>query len=319
MRFIIMAAGGFLLDAVFGDPAWIPHPVCGVGALISRLEKLLRRIFPKTPKGETAAGVLLWLLVTGISFGAALAVLLVLDLISPLLRLAAETVLCGLILARNSLAKAATHVQKALEESLDAGQKAVGWYVGRDTSALSREGVLKAAVETVAENTTDGVISPLLFLLLGGAPLGMWYKAVNTLDSMIGYHNEKYEYLGKFSAKMDDLANWLPARISGLLLIASAALSGLDGKNALRIWKRDRRKHKSPNAGQTESAVAGALGVQLGGNAVYFGKTVEKAALGDAARPVEPADLGRVVRLMNLASLLVLVLGSLARLAAALL
>lgn len=319
MRFIIMAAGGFLLDAVFGDPAWIPHPVCGVGALISRLEKLLRRIFPKTPKGETAAGVLLWLLVTGISFGAALAVLLVLDRISPLLRLAAETVLCGLILARNSLAKAAAHVQKALEESLDAGRKAVGWYVGRDTSALSREGVLKAAVETVAENTTDGVISPLLFLLLGGAPLGMWYKAVNTLDSMVGYHNEKYEYLGKFSAKIDDLANWLPARISGLLLIASAALSGLDGKNALRIWKRDRRKHKSPNAGQTESAVAGALDVQLGGNAVYFGKTVEKAALGDAARPVEPADLGRVVQLMNLASLLALVLGSLARLAAALL
>ena len=317
MRFIIMAVGGFLLDAVFGDPSWIPHPVCWVGALISQLEKLLRRVFPKTPKGETTAGVLLWLLVTGISFGAALAVLLVLDRISPLLRLAAETVLCGLILARNSLAKAAVHVQKALEESLGAGREAVGWYVGRDTSALSREGVLKAAVETVAENTTDGVISPLLFLLLGGAPLGMWYKAVNTLDSMVGYHNEKYEYFGKFSAKMDDLANWLPARISALLLVAAAVLSGMNGGNALRVWKRDRRKHKSPNAGQTESAVAGALGVQLGGNAVYFGKTVEKAALGDAARSVEAADLSRVVRLMNLASLLALGLGSLARLAAA--
>lgn len=317
MRCIIMAVGGFLLDAVFGDPSWIPHPVCWVGALISQLEKLLRRVFPKTPKGETTAGVLLWLLVTGISFGAALAVLLVLDRISPLLRLAAETVLCGLILARNSLAKAAAHVQKALEESLGAGREAVGWYVGRDTSALSREGVLKAAVETVAENTTDGVISPLLFLLLGGAPLGMWYKAVNTLDSMVGYHNEKYEYFGKFSAKMDDLANWLPARISALLLVVAAVLSGMNGGNALRVWKRDRRKHKSPNAGQTESAVAGALGVQLGGNAVYFGKTVEKAALGDAARSVEAADLSRVVRLMNLASLLALGLGSLARLAAA--
>lgn len=319
MRFAILTVCGFLLDAVFGDPAWLPHPVCAVGALISRLEKLLRRVFPKTPKGETAAGVLLWLLATGISFGAALAVLLVLDRVSPLLRLAAEAVLCGLILARNSLAKAAAHVRGALGESLEAGREAVGWYVGRDTSALSREGVLKAAIETVAENTTDGVVAPLLFLLLGGAPLGMWYKSVNTLDSMVGYHNEKYEYFGKFSAKMDDIANWLPARISGLLLIAAAALSGLDGKNALRVWKRDRRKHKSPNAGQTEAAAAGALGVQLGGNAVYFGKTVEKAALGDAARPVETADLSRVVRLMNLASLLALALGSLARLAAALL
>lgn len=318
MRFVVLAACGFLLDAVFGDPVWLPHPVCGIGALIARLEMLLRRVFPKTPKGETAAGVLLWLLVTGISFGVTLAVLLALERVFPLLRLAVETVLCGLILARNSLAKAAAHVRGALEDSLGAGREAVGWYVGRDTSALSREGVLKAAVETVAENTTDGVVSPLLFLLLGGAPLGMWYKAVNTLDSMVGYYNEKYEYLGKFSAKMDDVANWIPARLSALLLIAAAALSSLDGGNALRVWRRDRRKHKSPNAGQTESAVAGALGVQLGGNAVYFGKTVEKAALGDASRPVEAADLSRVVRLMNLASLLALGLGCLARLAAAL-
>lgn len=317
MRFVILAACGFLLDAAFGDPAWLPHPVCGIGALISRLEKLLRRVFPQTPKGETAAGVLLWLLVTGVSFGGTLALLLVLERVSPLLRLAAEAILCGLILARNSLAKAAAHVRRALGESLDAGREAVGWYVGRDTSPLSREGVLKAAVETVAENTTDGVVSPLLFLLLGGAPLGMWYKAVNTLDSMVGYHNEKYEYFGKFSAKADDLANWLPARVSALLLIAAAALSGMDGGNAFRVWRRDRRKHKSPNAGQTESAAAGALGVQLGGDAVYFGKTVEKAALGDASRPVEDADLERVTRLMNLASLLALGLGSLARLLAA--
>lgn len=313
MRFAALAACGFLLDALFGDPAWIPHPVCAVGALISRLEKRLRNIFPSTPRGETAAGVLLWLCVTGASFGAAALLLAALGRVSPWLRLAAEGVLCGLILARNSLAKAAQHVETALAESLEAGREAVGWYVGRDASALTKDGVLKAAVETVAENTTDGVIAPLLFLLLGGAPLGMWYKAVNTLDSMVGYHSEKYEYFGRASAKMDDLANFLPARLSALLLITSAALLGLDGAGALRVWKRDRRKHKSPNAGQTESAVAGALGVQLGGNAVYFGKTVEKAALGDARRPVETADLARTVRLMNTASLLALGLGVLAR------
>ena len=170
-------------------------------------------------------------------------------------------------------------------------------------------------METVAENTTDGVIAPMLFLLLGGAPLGMWYKAVNTLDSMVGYHNDIYEYFGKFSARMDDLANYFPARLSALLLIGASALAGLDWRGALRIWKRDRRSHKSPNAGQTEAAVAGALGIQLGGDAVYFGKTVKKAALGDPLRPIEAGDVARTVRLMNLASLLALGLGVLVRLA----
>lgn len=313
MRFAVLAVCGFVSDALFGDPAWLPHPVCAVGALIYWLEKWLRRIFPPTPRGETAAGVLLWLCVTGAGFGVTALVLAALGRVSPWLRLAAESVLCGMILARDSLAKAARHVETALGESLEAGREAVGWYVGRDTSGLSREGVLKAAVETVAENTTDGVIAPLCFLLMGGAPFGMWYKSVNTLDSMVGYHNEKYEYFGKCSAKMDDLANYLPARLSALLLIAAAALSGLDGAGALRVWKRDRRKHKSPNAGQTESAAAGALGVQLGGDAVYFGKRVEKAALGDAKHSIEAADLTRIVRLMNLASLLALGLGVLAR------
>lgn len=311
----MLAIGGFVLDALFGDPAWLPHPVCAVGALIAWLEARLRKIFPPTPRGETAAGVVLWLCVTGASFGVTAGLLAALGWVSPWLRMAAEMALCGLILARDSLAKAARHVETALGRSLGAGREAVGWYVGRDTSGLTEEGVLKAAVETVAENTTDGVVAPLLFLLLGGAPLGMWYKAVNTLDSMVGYHNGKYEYFGKFSAKMDDLANFIPARLSALLMAVPAALLGLDGKAALRIWKRDRRKHKSPNAGQTESAVAGALGVQLGGDASYFGKTVKKAALGDKKREIEAADLARTVELMNLASLLALGLGVLARLA----
>ncbi len=317
MRFLILAAGGFLLDTLFGDPEWLWHPVCAVGTLISWLEKHLRRIFPSGPRAEVVAGVLLWLCVTGTSFGVTAVFLTVLERVSPWLRLAAESVLCGLILARRSLCRAGAHVEQALCRSLAAGREAVGWYVGRDTSALSQEEVLKAAVETIAENTTDGVVAPLFFLLLGGAPLGMWYKAVNTLDSMVGYHNEKYEFFGKFSAKMDDLVNLLPARISALLLIAAAGLSGLDGRGALRIWIRDRSLHKSPNAGQTESAVAGALGVQLGGDAVYFGKTVKKAPMGDADRSVEAADIGRTVRMMRLASILALGLGMLTRLLAA--
>jgi len=168
MRYAALAALGFLLDALLGDPAWLPHPVCGIGALVSRLEKLLRRWFPATPRGETAAGVLLWLCVTGASFGATALCLAALGRVSPWLRLAAEAALCGLILARRGLAQAARHVGTALAQSLDAGREAVGWYVGRDTSGLDEKGVLKAAVETVAENTTDGVIAPLLFLLLGG-------------------------------------------------------------------------------------------------------------------------------------------------------
>lgn len=313
MKYALLAACAFLLDALFGDPGGALHPVCLIGKLIGWLEKRLRTIFPSTPAGETAAGVVLWLTVTGSSFCGAVLVFAALEAVSPWLRLTAEAILGGLLLARNSLCRAGAHVERALNESLEAGREAVGWYVGRDTSALTAEGVRKAAVETIAENTTDGVIAPLLYLLLGGAPLCLWYKSVNTLDSMVGYRSEKYEYFGKCSARMDDLANWIPARLAGLLLLVSAPLCGLSFRNALRIWRRDRRKHKSPNAGQTESIAAGALGVQLGGNAVYFGKLEEKAALGDALRPVETADIGRMVRLMNLASLLALALGALAR------
>ena len=188
------------------------------------------------------------------------------------------------------------------------GRKAIAWYVGRDTAELSEEGVIKAAVETVAENLTDGVVSPLVFMLIGGAPLGMLYKAVNTLDSMVGYHNDKYEYFGKFSAKMDDFFNFIPARLSALCMIAGAGMLHLDNRNALRIYRRDRNKHKSPNAGQTESACAGALHIQLGGDASYFGKIVKKAAFGDPIRRVDRTDILATVDLMTAASVLALVL-----------
>ena len=284
---------GFALDWLLGDPKKLPHPVCAVGKLISGTEKVLRRIFPATPASLTFAGIVLWLITCGVSFAVPFFLLRWLYHVNFWLGFAAETLLCWMIFARKSLADAGYHVYGAVKQSLEEGRKAIAWYVGRDTAELSEEGVIKAAVETVAENLTDGVVSPLVFMLIGGAPLGMLYKAVNTLDSMVGYHNDKYEYFGKFSAKMDDFFNFIPARLSALCMIAGAGMLHLDNRNALRIYRRDRSKHKSPNAGQTESVCAGALHIQLGGDASYFGKIVKKAAFGDPMRRVDPHGYSR--------------------------
>ena len=254
------------------------------------------------------AGAVLWIVVCGVSFAVPFLVLRFLSRINFWLGFAASSILCWLIFARKSLSEAGQHVYRAVKESVEEGRKAVAWYVGRDTAALSEEGVIKAAVETIAENLTDGVVSPLIYMLIGGAPLGMLYKAVNTLDSMVGYHNEKYEYLGKFSAKMDDIFNFIPARLSALCIIAGAGMLRLDNRSALRIYRRDRNLHKSPNAGQTESACAGALHIQLGGDASYFGKTVRKAAFGDPLRRVNRTDILATIDLMNAASVLALAL-----------
>lgn len=299
---------GFALDAVFGDPKRLPHPVCAVGKLISLTEKLLRRLFPPQKGPLIFAGVLLWIIVCGASFAVPFFVIRWLSRLNFWLGFAAQTALCWLIFARKSLAEAGRHVYRAVKESVEEGRRAVAWYVGRDTAELSEEGVIKAAVETIAENLTDGVVSPLIYMLIGGAPLGMLYKAVNTLDSMVGYHSEKYEYLGKFSAKMDDIFNFIPARLSALCIIAGAGMLRLDNRNALRIYRRDRNLHKSPNAGQTESACAGALHIQLGGDASYFGKIVKKAAFGDPMRRVNRTDILATIDLMNAASVLALVL-----------
>lgn len=299
---------GFALDALLGDPKWFPHPVCAVGKLISCMEKLLRRLFPPRKGAMIFAGVVLWIVVCGVSFTVPFLVLRFLSRINFWLGFAANSILCWLIFARKSLSEAGQHVYRAVKESVEEGRKAVAWYVGRDTAELTEEGVIKAAVETIAENLTDGVVSPLIYMLIGGAPLGMLYKAVNTLDSMVGYHNEKYEYLGKFSAKMDDIFNFIPARLSALCIIAGAGMLRLDNRSALRIYRRDRNLHKSPNAGQTESACAGALHIQLGGDASYFGKTVRKAAFGDPLRRVNRTDILATIDLMNAASVLALAL-----------
>lgn len=290
---------GFLLDLCFGDPRWLPHPVVWMGKGISRMEKFLRRHFPKTPKGERTAGILLAICIPLASFLISLGVLLLAYRISFWLWFVLHTFWAYQIPASRCLATESRKVYRKLAASdLSGARTQLSWLVGRDTQSLSEEEVTKACVETVAENTSDGVTAPLFYLLIGGVPLGFLYKAVNTLDSMVGYRNETYRYFGTASAKLDDALNWLPSRICAVLMIFAAWLLRLDTQNAWRIFRRDRSKHLSPNSAQTESVAAGALGIRLGGTHLYFGKPVEKPTIGDARRPARPEDILTANRLM---------------------
>ena len=305
MRIILLMLGGFILDGIFGDPAWLVHPVVIMGKAITALEKFLRKRLPNTPEGERLGGRILamalpvgTLLITG-------GVCWLFYRVSPILGFAIELLWCAQALAAKGLAQESTNVYRELVKGdLPASRRAVSRIVGRDTAELTSEGVTKAAVETVAENASDGVIAPLFYMMLGGAPLALVYKAINTMDSMVGYKNEKYLNFGRAAAKLDDAANYLPSRIAALLWIASAALTGNDAKSAWRIWRRDRRKHASPNSAQTESACAGALNVQLAGPATYFGKYCDKPTIGDAVRAIEPKDILRANTMMYVASVL---------------
>lgn len=301
----IALAAGYLLDLLIGDPRWLYHPVCLIGNLIALLEKGIRKILPKTEKGELSGGFLEVVLVCLISLGVPCAVLSVLYRYLPLAGLALETFWCYQLLATKSLKDESMKVYDRLKNgTIEEARYAVSMIVGRDTAELTEEGVTKAAVETVAENGSDGVIAPMLYMAVGGAPLMFLYKGINTMDSMLGYKNDRYLYFGRCAAKLDDLANYIPARISGWLMVAAAFLTGMDGKNAAKIYKRDRRNHASPNSAQTEAAVAGALRVQLAGNAYYFGKLYEKPTIGDKLREVEPEDIRRANRLLYGASVL---------------
>ena len=303
MMTVWAVVGGFVLDALFGDPAWLPHPVVFMGKAIARLEGFLRPRLPKTPRGEVLGGAIVafclpvgTLLFTGaVCRGAAR--------LHPLLGLAVQMFWCAQALAARGLVQESTNVYKELiKPDLPAARRAVSRIVGRDTAALTAEGVTKAAVETVAENASDGVIAPLFYMFLGGAPLALTYKAINTMDSMLGYKNERYLYFGRVPAKLDDAANYLPSRLAALLWVAAAAFTHNDAKGAWKIWRRDRRRHASPNSAQTESACAGALGVQLAGPAYYFGQYYPKLTIGDALRPIEPEDILRANRMMYVAS-----------------
>ena len=300
---------GFILDWIFGDPEGRWHPIGAIGALISWTERVLRRVFSATPRGEKIAGVVLWFMVCGVSYVVPFVLLLAFGRASPWISFAAQTLFCYQIFARRSLADAGERVRIALERSLDEGRQTVAMYVGRSTSALDAEGIIKATVETIAENTTDGVIAPMFFMLLGGAPLAFLYKAVNTLDSMVGYRNDHYVYFGWFSAKMDDLLNFIPARIAAACMLAGAGMMGLDRRNALRVFRRDRYRHSSPNSAQTESVCAGALHVQLGGSVHYSGQTVHKPLIGDCQRQIVKSDITRAADLMTAAAVLALLMG----------
>lgn len=299
----------YLVDLLVGDPRRLPHPVIIIGKAIESLEKGLR-LRCESPRALRLAGVLLATLVVSGAFGGTWAVLWLLYLAHPLLALAVEIWLISTTIAARGLASAAGEIFRLLATGdLLRARAKVAWIVGRDTAHMDGPEVTRATVETVAENTVDGVVAPLFYALLGGAPLAMAYRAVNTLDSMVGYRNERYLDLGWFSARLDDAANYLPARLTGIFMLAGAWLTGRDVRGALSALRRDARSHPSPNSGIPESVVAGALGVQLGGLNYYGGTVSRRATMGDNLKPLQPLNILAVVDLMYLASALALVSG----------
>lgn len=291
-------AGAFL-DRAFGDPHGLPHPVRAVGWLTRRSERLIRRFLPDTKGGQLRGGALLALVVCITVWTGAAGLCALAGRVGGWALWGTRALLCYYLLAARSLRDESGLVGEYLKKGdTEGARRAVSMIVGRDTKRLSGEEIARAAVETVAENTSDGVIAPLFYLFLGGPALGWLYKAVNTMDSMVGYRNERYLYFGRAAARLDDAANFLPSRLSALFMAFAAFLLGFDAKGALRIWKRDRRKHESPNSAQTEAACAGALGVRLGGDAWYFGILHQKPWIGDAIRPLEYEDIARAGRLM---------------------
>lgn len=296
---LIIIIAGFFMDQLLGDPEFLYHPVRLIGKLIQFLERLIRPAVGTSEKGLIAGGALLAVLVCLCTGGTAWTLLFLARRLSPVCFYIVSVFTSYQLLAVKSLRTESMNVYRELKKGdLTGARKAVSRIVGRDTERLDMEGVTKAAVETVAENTSDGVIAPFFYLAIGGPILGWVYKAVNTMDSMIAYKNDQYLYFGRAAAKLDDIMNFIPARLSAVFMIAAAYLFGMDGKQAGRIFLRDRFNHASPNSAQTESVCAGALGVQLAGDAWYFGKRYEKKTIGDRNRAVEPEDIRRANRLL---------------------
>lgn len=314
-RMFIVSAG-FVLDLILGDPAWLWHPVRGIGAVISHTEKILRRSWRISSEREAdigkkrIAGAVLAAVTIGCSVGIPAILFWAAGRIHPWLETGLKILLCYQVLALKSLRVESMKVYQALRrEDLSGAREAVSMIVGRDTQSLDQQGIIRATVETVAENTSDGVIAPLCYLMLFGPLGGIAYKAVNTMDSMIGYKNDRYCYFGTAAARLDDALNFLPARISAWGMIVAAFLLGFDGRQAVRIYRRDRYCHASPNSAQTEAVCAGALGVQLAGDAYYFGILYKKPVIGDAGREPEPEDIRRANKLLYVSSILLWLTG----------
>ncbi|MCR4723752.1 MAG: adenosylcobinamide-phosphate synthase CbiB [Eubacteriales bacterium] len=293
---VLLAAS--VLDMLLADPRWLYHPVNAIGWLIVRTEKVMRKVFPNNLR---LGGVMMWVFVVSVSFFYAFFVLFIAKKINIWLYYALDVFMCYQMLAARGLDQETMKVYRKLaEEDIPGARTQLSYIVGRDTENLDEAEIAAAAVETIAENTSDGVTAPAFFFLIGGVPLMFLYKAVNTQDSIVGYKNDKYIDFGRYPALLDDVFNYIPARISALCFVVAAWLGGFDGKNSMRIFKRDRYNHLSPNSAQTEAAVAGALGIQLGGSHYYFGKLVEKPTIGDKTRDIDRDDIKKTVKLMYL-------------------
>ena len=309
MTTLIAIVAGFILDLIFGDPHSLPHPICLIGNFISFLERNLRKIFGFSNNGLLFGGGVLVLIVISTCFVLPYALLYLAGMVNPWLAFALETLMFYQIFATKCLRDESMKVYYALQKGdLDEARLMLSWIVGRDTKNLSEAEVTKGAVETIAENTADGIIAPMFYMFLGGAPLAFLYKGINTMDSMVGYKNEKYLYFGRCAAKLDDVANFIPARITGLLMIAAAYFLNLDAERAWKIFRRDRYNHLSPNSAMTESVAAGALNIQLGGGHFYFGKWVHKDTIGDDIRPVKAEDIVTTNNLLYMTAVLSLIL-----------
>lgn len=305
---MLSIGAAFLMDLVLGDPPSMPHPVRLIGAYISFFEKHVRRLV-KSEVGTKAAGILLLTTTVGLAYLLTWSVLRFAVGVSPYLYHIVNVLLMYYCIAARCLSEEGGRIYNALKEGdLEKSRKLLSMIVGRDTHSLDVSEITRGAVETVAENTSDGVIAPLFYMFIGGAPLAIAYKAVNTLDSMVGYKNDRYLHFGWASARFDDIANYLPARLTGILMVLASMLLRLDYKRSFQMLIRDSKNHSSPNSGFPEAAAAGALGVQLGGTNYYFGKPVLKPTIGDPLRPLDRYDIKAVVRLMYTASILALFL-----------
>ena len=297
-------AFAFILDLLMGDPVFIYHPVSFMGRVISIYEKVFRKLLPKKKSGEILGGLLTVLFTVFTVFSVYMAIRIIFYKISLAVGIFCDVFLSSQMLAAKCLKQSSMKVYTALTESLQKGREAVSMIVGRDTDKLNEEQVIKAAVETVAENTSDGEIAPMFYLFLFGPMGAITYKTINTMDSMLGYKNDKYINFGFCAAKLDDIANFIPARLGAFFMILSSFILKLNGKNALDIFMRDRNRHKSPNSGQLESVAAGALGIKLGGDSYYFGQLSHKETLGDETRKAEKDDIIKANKLMYLSSFL---------------